>query len=486
MIKKHLVFLIGLLIFSVANLPAGGFDVLTFYPSIDPEGGITSYSTFSGRIWKSHMLVMASYEKDPLMAGSDRRHISAVIPHLFTTYFGASLNLPYKFQTYLLLPWNSMVKITDFINGLYETTSLLNNVRFGLKYSVLPVSSHPGFALLGEMIVPSGSPQYYLGSSNFEFKFSGITDFLLSRTYFYLNLSYVAKSAERVMNLNLDDELQYILGLTFPKRGKLSFTAEINGLTGIRKPFHNEAQNPMAINFLTSFLTGDLRWGIGAGTGITRGVGAPSYRIFAFISTPSSSPEIVKKKLTPRQVNMRCLNYYLLPREKRDPKDPCIDFEKGYIVGMVTNFSDFPIGNVTVMIKPGNIEVKADSKGRFVAELVPGIYYIKANLKEFTSTEAFLELHEKEIKKVHLRIKYLEGTLTVKIFNSKLRPIEGEIKIYSGTQLIKKYHLSENGGFLKLPPGTYIVEGWIPGYKFVSKVVEVLPGREEEVDLILR
>lgn len=39
---------------------------------------------------------------------------------------------------------------------------------------------------------------------------------------------------------------------------------------------------------------------------------------------------------------------------------------------------------------------------------------------------------------------------------------------------------------ISLPPGEYVIEGGIPGFKTVSKIVDILPNKSVEVDLILR
>ncbi len=475
-----LVFLFPFLLFGQ------GFNVLNFYPSLDEKGGITGYSSFYGDVWKFNMLSMLLYERSPLEAGSSRKNTIKIIPHLAVFYWGAKINLPYKFQAGLLLPWNLYAKITDPYNEIYRNVSSFGDIRYFLKYSFREIGKLPGLGMMAAGTIPSGNPEFYLGDTSFLFTLTGIADYALGPHYFYLNLSFTFRSPEEVMNLNLSNQFDYVLGYSFPRGEKINLTVELNGATPLNHPFRNEAVNPVELNSVVKVLGKPFNWGFVAGTGITKGIGTPDYRIGVFLSYPPMKPEVFTYKIVKPEVKTDCLTYFQLPPSKRRQNEKCEKAEYGYIVGRVTNFSNFPISGSFVIVKPGNLEIPVKRDGSFVVKLRPGIYYLRAHKKLFTSTEAFIEVKPRSGRRVHLKKRYIEGKVIIRLFNASLVQIPGVIKIFSGTQIVKKYRISKKGAMISLPPGEYIIEGGIPGFKTVSKIVDVLPNKSVEVDLILK
>ncbi len=486
MTKRMLYAILMILLLSPAIDYAQGFNSLTFYPSLDGKG-ICALSPYTGTVWNFRVTTMVIYEKSPLQIGTSRDDTEDVIPHLSVTYWGASLNLPYRLQGFLLLPWNTYAKIEDPINDINKSVSTFGDISFGLKYSFETGRPLPRFAVALEGIIPSGSPEYYLGTPYFTYKLILISGYKISQHYIYGNLSYTARKAEQIMNLTFDDQIGFIFGYSFPQNGRLNFAAELQGETLASSPFKYEPMNPIELNGRIRLTEESFDWGIIAGTGLTKGVGAPDYRLGVFISYPPTKPYSGEEIITEKKVDTSCLKYFLT-RQKGNlqPDEKCANAEFGYITGKVETFSGFPIKDALIIIQPGDIRVKLNSKGEFIVKLKPGIYYVKANKEKFTSTEALVELKPREVKRVKLRMKLLEGTLIIRLYNYKLQQIGGTVSIYSGSRLLKRYRITSRGAMIKLPPGEYVIEGGIKGYKNVSKIVEILPGKKTEVDLIIK
>ncbi len=482
--KKLLLIILLQLPITITLFPQS-FNALTFYPTLEGDG-ISGMDSRIGEAWDFHITTMVIYEKSPLQIGSSRNDTKDVIPHLLVTYWGASLNLPYNLQGYLLIPWDTYAKINDPINDIKKTISSLGDISFGVKYSRISEWPLPGLAIAMGGIVPSGLPEYYLGTPSFQYRFILIGDYLLGRHYFYVNLLYTARKEEKIANLDLDDQFGYILGYSFPRGNKVTFTAEIRGATVIKHIFRYEPLNPLEINGKLRFSENAVDWGIIAGTGLTKGIGVPDYRIGIFLSYPSTNPETLARKILPETTDFTCLKYFSTPTTKRIQNNKCAKAEFGFVTGKVETFSGFPISNALVIIQPGNMQVRVDEKGHFTIKLRPGVYYIKANKHKFTSTEAFIELRSREVKKITLKMRYIEGTLIVRLYNYKLKQIGGIISIYSGTKLLKRYRISHLGAMIKLPPGEYIIVGGIPGIKKTSKIADIQPGGKTEVDLIIK
>ncbi len=482
--KKFFIFYVLFLLCPVL-LFSQGFNVQNFYPSTDGGNGITGYSSRVGDPWNFNILTMITYTASPLEMGINRDETRKVIPYMVTSYWGTSLNLPYNFQSFLLLPWDTYVKISDPLNDIYKRVSSVGDIRFGVKYSFFNRSHYPGGALILRGIVPSGSPEYYLGNPDFELSATAVGDYEVSGNYFYLNLSYTFRRREEIMNLSLDDELNYVMGYSYPSGGDLFFTVELNGKTVLRHFFKYESLNPVEVNVMFKKREKKFEWGIVGGTGLTKGIGSPDYRVGILITYPPST-YMKFTEVKPVVTEKKCLSYFLLPPSKQSPSDPCYNAEYGYIRGRVASMGGFPIGKCRVLIQPGNMLVDTDNQGNFLVKLKPGIYYLKALKKNFTSTEVFIELKEKSVRDVTLKIKYLEGKLIIRLYSPTLTPLAAVVSIYSGTRLLKRYSISERGAMLSLPPGEYVVVGEFHGFRKVSKIVEIKPGVTTEADLIFK
>lgn len=265
------------------NAPVSGSDLL----QVTRAHAETGHGTAFGRL-------TLAYNKDPVVLRNSDGTERSVIHHQLGAYGAVGLALWHRFQLAALVPFYYQKGERDASQPSIDGTAL-GDVAVDARVAVLGREDAVEFALAGRASFPTGKDDRYVGDGRVGGYLSAIVSRQFGENGFLITSSITANVRDR-STPGVDTRstgLLFGLGAGVPLVDTLMLTAEGEIGTEVDH-FLGEKASPAS-------LLGGLRWGfgswlahIGAGPGLSRGLGTPDYRVLAMIGTnsvPATEPQ---------------------------------------------------------------------------------------------------------------------------------------------------------------------------------------------------
>lgn len=270
------------------NAPVSGGDLLQI-PRAHAETG-------DGEVFGRLSL---AYNKDPVIWRNSDGSESRLLEHQFGAYAALGLSLWERFQIAALVPVYYQTGQNSLSGGSVEGTAL-GDAALDLRVALLGRRDIVEFALAGRVTLPTGDVDRFVSDD----RYGGQVSAILSREFGEGGVLLTSRFSLLLRNrARIDDGTGAVLGLgaAIPLVDWLQVTGEGELSTDFNN-FFRETSTPASL--LGGFRGVFKGWNahIGAGPGLTQGLGTPDFRVLAMVGTASSL------KAEPAPVEMRVVD----------------------------------------------------------------------------------------------------------------------------------------------------------------------------------
>lgn len=176
---------------------------------------------------------------------------------------------------------------------LHVKAMLLDPRRYGV-----------GIAIGVDLFTPTGQGDRFAGSPSVVFRPRLVLDYWVKRiAYFALNVAYVLRQAERLEELEIDDQLELSFGVMvrFGVLGRPFYLfGEIVAATQVRDPFRVDGGTPVEGRFGIRLQNSDnFFFEISWGAAVRRADGLPRYRVMMNLGLTFLMPGLTRRKKRP-------------------------------------------------------------------------------------------------------------------------------------------------------------------------------------------
>ncbi|MDO8461443.1 MAG: transporter [Deltaproteobacteria bacterium] len=292
-----------LFLFCLAIYPAFSFaksssyDALFFKPATDMGLylGVTGADNLDQ--WDYTFGLMADYSQDSIKsftaAGAS---IQEVVGPIFVGNLYGSVGLLPFLSVGIDFPIVPLEKFRNPTTNVRSDEFELGDLRFDLKVKLLDHYQFPvGLAFVPFVTFPTGSDTHLTGNGKFTGGGLLVIDSprLFDRMSLALNAGYQMRNQTTVISgTTIDDQLLYGLGANLAVVRWMDLILDARGTTQANNIFKKTSQSPLEIDGALRFYFEKVKLAatVGGGAGITKGVGAPSYRILAGLSFMTPRP----------------------------------------------------------------------------------------------------------------------------------------------------------------------------------------------------
>ncbi|ATB48543.1 OmpA family protein [Corallococcus macrosporus] len=175
----------------------------------------------------------------------------------------------------------------DLASGV-ETTGV-GDLRLVPKVRLLSTDSGIHLAVTAPFTVPTGGGEKFLGSDTLTFQPRFVAEWATTSLRLLANVGFNVRREEQLRNLRVGNEFAYAVGAEVPLSRKLTAQATLAGALGLKETSSEE--RPMEVLAALKYrFTEGLAAHVGAGPGLTRGYGTPSFRVLGGVAwTPFES-----------------------------------------------------------------------------------------------------------------------------------------------------------------------------------------------------
>ncbi|WP_090490685.1 OmpA family protein [Myxococcus virescens] len=175
----------------------------------------------------------------------------------------------------------------DLSNGVGTTG--VGDLRLMPKVRLLSTDSGIHLAVTAPLTLPTGGGSKFLGSDTVTFQPRFVAEWATTAVRLLANVGFNVRREERLRNLRVGNEFAYAVGAEVPLTQALTAQATLAGALGLKETSAEE--RPMeALAALKYRFTPGLAAHVGAGPGLSRGYGTPSFRVLAGVAwTPFES-----------------------------------------------------------------------------------------------------------------------------------------------------------------------------------------------------
>ena len=402
--KKISILFLAVLVFATVNCKdAKALNVQLFKPLPDGLGIVNLAGSETLKANKFKFAVFYSMAKNPLefASPSGDARLDGIFEYLHTLNFLASYGLADWLTINLDIPWDVLSDIEPIGSTVSDRDTSLGDI--GLSFLIKLRSNKYegkrrfGFAVLPFVTFATGKEVNFLGDDQGTGGIKLIADrWFTERTYFTFNLGYRIRDYEKIINLGVNDELLFGVGISWLVIPKCDIrtSVEIAGSTTFGKFAHDEESSPMELyfGFKKGWLDRAIVWTAGLGRGLNNGYGAPDIRVFTGITwTPF-------KKDKPMPIVLGQLNALAF---NKNNEALTVDFslhnDKGELL------SEENSSELSRTLAPGNYEILAKKDGYNDAKKA-----VTINSDEISQAKLILEtqraklsLDKIEVDKIH-------------------------------------------------------------------------------------
>lgn len=261
------------------SLISSTFDALIFRPAT----GSTKY--FS--VWSADLLpksyvtagTVLTYQGTSFQMIQNSQVKEDVIGSGMVQYFFAGLGIHprwFEFSVELPVLWNADFTDPQVFQAPTENITAFGDLRLYGKTNVVK-----GFSLMPFLVLPTGTPENFLGSDTFSGGVYGLFEKSFSRVSVAANLGFYFRETGRLRNIQAGHQVFYGMGVAYRVVREVFMDLELTGRTRLQSPFDKKVDNPAEILGGLHFMSPSerLRVDLGGGAGLIRGTGIPEFRI---------------------------------------------------------------------------------------------------------------------------------------------------------------------------------------------------------------
>lgn len=272
------------------NLTAGQtqIPVRLFMP---PPGGVQNFNVVHGAQVLSHLNpavgVMLNFAQNPLVVReSPSNREQRVLESVWGLDLMAGIGLLDEFQIGVALPL--VLQQEGNVAGIAPDNALtaqsIGDMRIVPKWRLTAPEANIGFALLATVTVPSGDDSAFSTEGGPTVEPRAVVEWKLSaRSRFAVNAGYRMRAQQKLLNVDVGNELTYGTGFGFDATHRVALLADLYGsISADGDSESNSATAPMELDVGLRFNLADGHLlTVGGGPGVTNGWSAPDYRVFA-------------------------------------------------------------------------------------------------------------------------------------------------------------------------------------------------------------
>ncbi|MCP3100814.1 OmpA family protein [Myxococcus sp. K15C18031901] len=162
-------------------------------------------------------------------------------------------------------------------------TTGVGDLRLVPKVRLLSTDAGLSFALVAPFTLPTSGGDQYLGTGGVTFQPRLVAEWATSAVRLIANAGVNLRGEEQLRNLRVGNEFAYSVGAEVPLTQALTAQASLAGALGLKET-HAEERPLEVLGALKYRFTKELAAHVGAGPGLTRGYGTPSFRVLGGLS----------------------------------------------------------------------------------------------------------------------------------------------------------------------------------------------------------
>ncbi len=323
-----------------------------------------------------------------------------------------------------------------------------------------------GVAVDGRLSLPTSTSANALGSPNVGWELSAVADerFADDRALVAANVGVRGGPQQALENITVDDYLTWRAGAAYDVVPRAALSAELVGSYNL-KGGQADAALPIEAMLGAHLLSDDVNLRLGAGAGLTSGIGAPNWRVVLGVDFPVKNPD---------------------PDTDGDGFSDSIDACPAEPEDFDTVLDDdgCPDAPTPITVQVVDADGKPIEGATFVlpaeGPLEPGSYVVSARADGYRPAELAFEVAPAEAAKtLTVPLELVTGTLTVKVVDEGGAPLEADILLHG--KVVAKG--SEWTG--PSVPGEAVVLARLQGYKITKDTVTVAADAVSEATLVL-
>lgn len=271
-------------------------------------------------------------------------------------------------------------------------------------------------------------------------------------------------------------------------------TAEVNGELILGS---SGAPGALPIEGLASLRgnpIGDLVASLGAGTGFTKGIGAPDFRFVASVAwVPGTQRDLDEAGgANDRDGDGIADARDLCPDQPEDMNgnaddDGCPDNGLTPTRLVVIDGEGAQVADARLELLEGpETGTYSMLDGELVRSLPPGTYRVRAGADDYVDMESTLEIPEGPRHEATLRLQPEPptGTLTITVMDEKGLPVVAQARLLGADQTVPTE--SDGVGHDTVPAGTWEIVVSAPNYQVARRTIKVDPDGTSSLDVILQ
>lgn len=274
-------------------------DAIVFDPVTDGGNYLTIQDAQTLGQWKWNTGVYFDYGHQPLeVKNTTTGARTGVVEQLIMSHVQGAVGFTDWFEAGISVPIVMYERYKEPDSTLpFQTKAGLSDIRLETKFRVLDNYRYPvGVAIVPFMTFPTGNRDFYLGNGKVtggakvavEGNINNIVWIAMNFGYQYMpgSFQYYARNADAV----IDDLLSFGLAIHGKINNMWALIAEVYGETVAKDAFQSARQTPVIAHGAVRFsprINGavkGLSFTLGAGAGITKGVGDPDFHILAGVN----------------------------------------------------------------------------------------------------------------------------------------------------------------------------------------------------------
>jgi len=282
------------------------FAIEAFEPAVDPSVSVLNvYGAHVREPGGYSVSLMGSYGRRPLTIedGASGKVLGDLLGSIGTLQLMGAIGVTRRFDVGFSLPVHRVGAGSDFAitppdavvqSSLSSAKVALGDLRLVPRVGLVQHEGDTGFdlALLAPVFLPTGDKAAYAGEP-FRIEPRVAASFTRQKLLLAANIGYLIRSRAQVLDTRVDDMLRWGLGSEIPLVGILSGLLEVDGQFNVLNGAISKANAPTEGLAGLRIRAGGFLGQLGGGPGIVRGVGAPTFRVFASVGY---SGESVKPK----------------------------------------------------------------------------------------------------------------------------------------------------------------------------------------------
>lgn len=363
--------------------------------------------------------------------------------------------------------------------GTEVTGSGFGDLTAALRVGLLdPTADAVGLALQGRLLLATSSMGAGLASAGTGYELGAVVDYRMDRTTLLANLGTRGQPEAILDNVVLDDQLYARLGITqaLDEAATYGVGAEAGAHANYSASFSNTAAVPVELLGTGWIRFGDFVLRGGAGGGLTRGIGAPAYRMLLGIGYEPALDGDRDRDGIKDSVD-RC------PDQAEDvdgykDTDGCPDAATPVSIRFVDEDGN-PVSGVRLAVDQGEGFKELDVNKTHAIH--PGTHGLQATVDDFVPLTTTLEVPEASSHEVTKVLVRPTGTIEVRVVGADGRLVDARWSLDGGD----RGRTGATSPRVKVPPGEHTVRVSANGYRPAEVSLVLKAGTSEVVEIVL-